>query len=107
MSPTLLGLLTFFAVALGVAGADSVLADLFLRDRSRVGSRVDDEFRKVQRGRAERSSLFRNLGQLAAEVEAGAGDRRTIARRFAGMVEQSGLDLSPRKLLIVSVSCGS
>jgi tight adherence protein B len=107
MSPTLLGLLTFFAVVLGVAGAYSILADLFLRDRSRVSSRVDDEFRKVQRGRVERSSLFRNLGQLAAEAEAGVGERKTIAKRFVGMVEQSGLDLTPRKLLIVSMSCGA
>src|SRR4051794_16422079 len=107
MSPTLLGLLTFFAVALSVAGAYSILADLFLRDRSRVSSRVDDEFRKMQRGRAERSSLFRNLGQLAAEAEAGVGERRSIAKRFVGMVEQSGLDLSPRKLLAIAIACGS
>jgi tight adherence protein B len=107
MSPTLLGLLTFVAVVLGVAGAYSILSDLFLRDRSRVSSRVDDEFRKVQRGRVERSSLFRNLGQLAAEAEAGVGERKTIAKRFVGMVEQSGLDLTPRKLLIVAIACGA
>src|SRR4051794_19618183 len=101
MSPTLLGLLTFLAVALGVAGAYSILADLFLRDRSRAGSRVDDEFRKTQRGRVERSSLFRNLSQIAAEAEAGVKERRTVSRRFVGMVEQSGLDLSPRRLLAV------
>ena len=68
MSPTLLSLLIFFAVTLGVAGIYSILADLFLRDRSRVNNRVDDEFRRTLRANVARSSLFRNLGQLAAEA---------------------------------------
>ncbi len=106
MSASLLSFLTFLAVALAVAGAYSILADLFLRDRSRVNSRVDDEFRRTQRTRAERSSLFRNLGQLAAEVEAGHSDRPTMSQRFAAMIEQSGLDTTPQKILTISAVLG-
>ena len=104
MSAPLLSILTFFAVALGVAGVYSILADLFLRDRSRVNSRVDDEFRKKQRRRAERSTLFRNLGQLAAEAHAGEGDRPTISQKFTAMIEQSGLDTTPKKVISISVA---
>lgn len=106
MSATILSLVTFLAVALGVAGVYSILADLFLRDRSRVNGRVDDEFRKKQRDRAERSSLFRNLGQLAAEAEQAHEAKPTIAQRFSAMVEQSGLDTSPSKVLAISGALG-
>jgi tight adherence protein B len=106
MSATLLSLLTFVAVVLGVAGIYSILADLYLRDRSRANSRVDDEFRRKQRGRAERSTLFRNLNQFAAEVEAGRIDRATIAQRFETMIEQSGLETTPRKVLTISAVVG-
>ena len=84
MSAPLLSLLTFIAVALAVAGAYSILADLFLSDRSRVHSRVDDECRRKQRHRAERSTLFRNLAQSAAEVEALETDRPSYM--FSSMV---------------------
>lgn len=105
MSATVLSLLTFMAVALGVAGVYSIISDLFLRDKTRVNSRVDDEFRRKQRDRAERSSLFRNLGQMAAE--AGAGEERPSAsQRFAAMVEQSGLDTTPRKVLAIAATVG-
>ena len=106
MSATILSLLTFLAVALGVAGAYSIFADLFLRDRSRVNSRVDDEFRRKQRSRAEKSTLFRHLGKFASEIEAEAADRRTLAERFAAMIEQSGLDTTPRKVLMTSAAVG-
>ena len=106
MSPTLLSLLTFIAVALGVAGIYSILADLFLRDRSRINNRVDDEFRRNLRANVQRSSLFRNLGQIAAEAQAGRIDRLTISQKFSGMLEQSGLNTTPQKLLMISVVIG-
>lgn len=105
MSPTVLSLLAFLAVALGVAGVYSICADLFLRDRNRVISRVDDEFRRKQRDRAEKSSLFRNLRQMAAELDNREG-RKTIAERFSALVEQSGLDTTPRRVLTTSAIVG-
>jgi tight adherence protein B len=103
----MLSLLTFMAVTLGVAGVYSILADLFLRDRSRVSSRIDDEFRRKQRERAEKSSLFRNLQQFAAEADSEMEARKTISQRFTSMVEQSGLDVTPRKILTISAILGT
>ena len=103
MSPALLMILTFLAAAAAIAGAGSVASDLFLRDRSRLRSRIDDEFRGRQRDRARRSLLFKELGQVSAEA---AGERAGLAERFAAMIEQSGLDLEPRQLLVITVAAG-
>ena len=102
MSTLMISLLTFVAVSLGVAGTYSILADLFLRDRKRVNSRIDDEFRRKLRDRAKSSSLFRNLDQIVVESKASRDDRKTISQRLAALVEQSGLDLTPRKLLAIA-----
>ncbi len=100
--------MTFLAVSLGVAGVYSILSDLFLRDRSRVSNRLDEEFHRKQRQQVERSTLFRNLHQFAADFEAETPDeeRKTIARRFEAMVEQSGLDTTPRQVLMVAGGTG-
>ena len=103
MSPTILTLLTFLAVGLTVVGIYSILSDLFLRDRSRVSRRVDDEFRKTQRERVRKSPLFKNLGQLAADAMVDEL-RPTIRQRLEGMIEQSGMDLTVSKLLVVTTA---
>jgi tight adherence protein B len=91
-------LLTFLAAALAVAGACSILADLFVRDRSRIQRRLDDEFRQRQRDLIRRSSLFKNLGQLSAEAaEDEAGE--TLRQRFGHMIEQSNVNVTPQRLL--------
>ena len=106
MSSTVLGLVTFLAVALGVAGSYSIFADLFLRDRSRLNARLDEEFRRQQRGRVERSTLFRNLNQLAADIDMNGPVRPTIAQRFSAMVQQSGLDVTAGRVLAISALVG-
>jgi tight adherence protein B len=102
MSPLILSLLSFLAAILLVAGIYSIISDLYLRDRSRVTRRVDDEFRKKLRARAERSMLFKDLGDLSADA-AGAGDERpTLRQKFELMVEQSGLELTPNRLAAIA-----
>jgi tight adherence protein B len=98
-------LLTFVAACLAVAAAYSIVSDLFLRDRSRVSRRVDEEFRKRQRDRAMKSSLFKNLGQLAAEAAEEEG-QQSLQQRFENLVEQSGLEWTPRRLVILMVTVG-
>jgi tight adherence protein B len=98
--------LTFLAVALAVAGAYSVLADVFLRDRSRFSRRIDEEFRNRQRERARKSALFKNLGQLTPETPAESAPPDGLRRRFEIMVEQSGLNLTPGRLLLIAVLTG-
>lgn len=105
MSPTILTLLTFLAAALSVGGVYSILSDLFLRDRSRVSRRVDDEFRKSQRERVRKSPLFKNLGQLANEAMANE-ERTTWRKRTEAMIEQSGLDLTISRLVFIATGLG-
>jgi tight adherence protein B len=99
-------LFTFLAGVLAVAGAYSILSDLYLRDRSRVSKRVDEEFRKRQRERAQKSALFKNLGALAAEAAAEQEADTSLRRRFESMVEQSGLELTPQRLVTIAVGVG-
>jgi tight adherence protein B len=106
MNPTLLPFLTFGAVIAAVAGTYSIIADLYLRDRSRVNERIDDEFRKRQRERARKALVFKDLNQLAFDA---AGDQEAapdLRMRLHAMVEQSGLDLTLQKLLTISAAAG-
>jgi tight adherence protein B len=108
LSATFLSLLTFLAVVTTVAGVYSILTDLFLHDRSRVSQRVDAEFLKLQRDRARKSSLFKDPGQFAAEVsESGREEgESSLRQRFEAMIEQSGLDLTPGRLLARAAIAG-
>jgi tight adherence protein B len=106
MNPTLLPCLTFGAVIAAVAGAYSIFADLYLRDRSRVNERIDDEFRKRQRERARRALIFKDLNQLALDAAADREAGPDLRKRLQAMVEQSGLDLTVRQLLAISVGVG-
>jgi tight adherence protein B len=102
MNPNLMMLLTFGAVVAGIAGVYSLLTDLYLRDRSRVSQRIDDEFRKRQRERARQSLLFKDLNQVGFETE-GREANPSLRQRLEVMIEQSGLDLTVQKLLIMTV----
>jgi tight adherence protein B len=99
-------LFTFGAAVLAVIGAYSILSDLYFRDRSRIARRVDEEFRKRQREHAKKSALFKNLGTLAAEV-AGQDEELSMRQRFGAMVEQSGLDITPQRLLLIAAVVGT
>lgn len=109
MNSGLLLLLTFLAGVSIVAGLYSILSDLFLRDRAQVSRRVDEEFRRRQRDQIQSSTLFKDLGRLAAEA-GDDDDRRGPRQRFEAMVEQSGLNLTPDRLLsiiaVAALVCG-
>jgi tight adherence protein B len=105
VSPLLLMLMTFLAGALAVAGLCSILADLFVRDQSRIQRRLDEEFRQRQRDRIRRSSLFKNLGQLAAEAN-DAEPAEGLGQRYARVVEQSALNITPERLAYVMAGFG-
>jgi tight adherence protein B len=99
MNPTLLPILTFVAVVTAVAGVYSIVSDLYLRDRARVSQRVDDEFRKQLRERAHKSLMHKDLRDVTA---VDAGEPNSVRLRFEAMVEQSGLELSPSRLLLIA-----
>lgn len=97
MSPEVVTLLASVAAMMLVVGVYSVVSDLFLRDRSRVSQRVDDEFRKVMRERAKRSALFKNQQALAAIDD--EDHTSGLVRRLEVLIEQSGVEISAQRLL--------
>ncbi|MGB2609854.1 MAG: type II secretion system F family protein [Isosphaeraceae bacterium] len=101
-NPAFLTFLTFAAVVTACAGLYSIVSDVYLRDRSRVSQRVDEEFRKRARARAQKSLLFKDHHALSVDV-AGEAERPSLGQRFETMIEQSGLDLTPSKLLTIVV----
>jgi tight adherence protein B len=111
----LLTLLTFAAVAMAVVGAYSLLADIFLRDRSRVSQRVDRQLRQRQRERVRKSTVFKNLATTPA-LTAGAPLQRPEKSAFLAaisplarletMIEQSGVSVTPHRLLALMAAVG-
>jgi tight adherence protein B len=108
VSPALLALMTFGAVAMAVAGVYSILADLFLRDRSRVNERLNEEFHNRQRDQARKAILFKNKNPAAPPADVGAGGAEAVGRRrrLEELVEQSGLELTLQRLLMLTVAAG-
>jgi tight adherence protein B len=106
VNPLLLTALAFAAGALVVAAGYSILSDLVLRDRSRIGKRVDEALRLRQRERARQSALFKDLGSLPPDLGAAEEERPTWRHQFVAMVEQSGLDLAPSRLLLYMAAAG-
>ena len=106
MSPVLLMVLSFLAVVLAIAGGYSILSDVFLRDRSRVSKRMDETWRKRQRERARKSTLFKNLGAALPEEAAEGQVRESLRQKFEAMIEQSGLDITPQRLLLLMAVAG-
>src|SRR5215469_2949082 len=101
MTPALLPILAFVAAVTAVLGIYSLASDMYLRDRARVSSRVDEEFRRKLRERAKKSLVMKDLRELVAT--AGEGEEKvTLRRRFEAMVEQSGLEVTPVQLLMIS-----
>jgi tight adherence protein B len=88
-----------------VFGVYSIMSDLFLRDRSRVSQRVDDEFRKFQRERARKSAVFKDQQALAAAVAEEQGGFN-LSQCFEALIEQSGLELSPKRVLLYMAATG-
>ena len=102
MSPGMVSILAAATAIIGVLAGYQVLSDLFLRDRSRLNDRVDEEFLKSRTERAKKSPLFKNLGQVAAEAMADAGTRGTLKQRFEVMVEQAGMDVTPARIAAIA-----
>lgn len=106
MNPAILSLLAFLAGTLAVIGIYSIITDLFLGDRSRISKRVDKEFRKRQLDRVRKSTLFKNLGIQATDAAAGEENESASSNWLETIVEQSGLYMTPRKLMTLMAIAG-
>jgi tight adherence protein B len=93
--------LTFVAGALAVFAFNLVLTDLAQRDRKHLKDRLRSELRQRQRVEMRESTQFKDLSKLAAEaMEETEAESATIASRFTMLVSQSGLNLTPARLLM-------
>jgi tight adherence protein B len=107
-------LLPWLASMLAFAGLCAVVSNMVLRDSSRINQRVSEVFRKRQRERAGAASLFKNIGQRPAEelalepADTAARDpaEADLWQRLESMVRQSGLDISPKRLLAMALTAG-
>jgi len=107
LNPTVMTLLAFVAGASGVAGVYSILADLFLRDRRRFNQRLDEGFRMRERERARQAPLFKDIEELRARTEAEEAASSSLSHQFKSMVEQSGLNVTPQRLLTIAAGVGA
>ena len=110
MPTSLLPLITFLAVTFAIVGAWSLAMDLFLRDRSKLKSRLEEELHNRTRVRA-RQSLLKNLNQNELSALVSEGDERlTFRERVQEALEQAGLLITPRQLgsycLVTGCGCG-
>jgi tight adherence protein B len=96
MHPTAIKLATFAAAALAVVGVVSVVTDLVLRDKARIRQRLREHFGKPG-SRSRKSDLFKDLTTLQTQAP-----RAGLWTRFVVIVEQSGLDVEPEKILQIA-----
>lgn len=95
-------LLVFLAGSLVLLGLASIWSDLYRSDKARIGRRMDEETRKRQRTQIQESVLFKNKSN--AKLDESFQDDKgqpTASERFRNMVERSGLDLTPERLLVI------
>lgn len=103
MSPLLINSLTFISASLAVLGVGSLLFDLFFRRRLAVADRLNEEFKGETTGSAAETALFKDLKQLGLD----SGRKKPSRwKRFAQVVEQSGLEMSAERLLCVAIAVG-
>lgn len=100
MSYLLINVLTFCAASLAVLGVGSLIHEFFFRHSVAVAERLNDEFNVPETGAA---TLFKDLSQLTLDAQK---QRPSRWKRFAQLVEQSGLNLSPERLLSLAFALG-
>ena len=103
MQSSLLPLLTFMAVAMGIFAVASLLSDIFASDRQRVQERLNAEFHNKQREKAKRSLLFKGTDPFQFEaMESPQAVRATWAEWLQTTLDQSGLELTQYGMLVYS-----
>lgn len=104
MTSYLLSIGVFVFVAAALVSGWVLLSDLLFRDRRRMDQRIDDQFRDQLRKKVEKSSLFRDFSEAASVSD--ESRPATRSERFRLMLEQSGLNLKPARLLVIMAGLG-
>ncbi len=101
MTPSMISALAALTAITGILAVSQLLSEVLLKDRARVNDRVDTEFLKKKTEAAKKTPLFKNLGQVAAQL-ADDGAKPTIRQKFEAMVEQSGVDTTAARVLAIA-----
>ena len=101
MTPVTITLLTFGATALLVGGVVTSAYDVFFRSRLLVKDRLDELSGNVKND--PQMSLFNDLKLMNAAVVSRRGSWQAWLR---DLVEQSGLRVHPRSLVVIGISAG-
>ena len=99
MGPTLVAFATFFAAIFGVSAVYSLVSDIFLRDRTRLRERIEEELRSTQRARAKQSMLRTLSASEVHGIMELADDQGTWWERLQDLMDQAGLKAEPAKLI--------
>ena len=107
--PDWVTLATFSAVFLAIFGANMLLNDVFEQEKKRRIKQLEDELTERGKKRARESIESKrgtSLGQMAAEA-AQAQESRTISETLEHMMEQAGLHVPFRSILLAAIGLGA
>ena len=100
-------ILAFCGGALLIFGANLVIADVMEAHRQRIRVRLDDELRLRQRERARSTVAYKEVYEMAASGVMDVRVRPSLRERLAKMVDESGVALRPRQLLVLCAMIGA
>ncbi|MCA9248858.1 MAG: type II secretion system F family protein [Planctomycetales bacterium] len=104
MNPIAVNLLTFLGVFFTIFAGNAVLVDFRSDERKRLRRRMEEQYRQQQRTKARSTPLPKEFSRIAAEVKSEMGEKRTMAESLEVLIDQSGLNLTVRQLLVYSVA---
>ena len=100
-------ILAFLGVFLTIFAANAVLVDLPSSERGRLKKRLHEQLRTRQRERVQKSKLQHDFSQIVSDANDDNSKWRGFRNTLGLHLEQSGLDLSVDRLLIMSVACAA
>lgn len=103
MNITVMMIAIFASVSLGIVGTGALIYEYFFRYKSRMQSRVEEEFFSDIRQRVRQSPLFRDLQQLSEENDTKA---ESLAIKTQTFIEQAGLQWTLNQVFIGMVCSG-
>jgi tight adherence protein B len=98
-------ILAFLGVFLAVFAANAILVDLHSSERGRLKKRLEEQLRARQKEQVRTSHLQHDFSQVASDASADGEKWRGFRNSLGLQIEQSGVNVSVDRLLIMSVVC--
>lgn len=95
--------LAFLAGFLLIFGVNLLLVDILESQRQQARKRLEEELRLRQKERARSSLAYKDMYEMAAEGLVDFNSRPTLAESFVKLVDESGMLITPLRLLGVSI----